>query len=98
MSRGPGALGRRIIRELDEAADHIMEWEELKNRFPLQVADKSFYRTIHSLERMGLISVIDEHRGSGPRRHVGLVAFAGGTDRELSALVTAAYQQFAGVA
>jgi hypothetical protein len=98
MTRGPGSLGRRIIRELDEAPDHLLEWETLKSRFPLQVGDKSFYRAIRSLERMGIVSVIDEPEGSHPRRHVGLAAFAGGTDRELLDLLSAAYQQYVGVA
>jgi len=55
MSRGPGVLGQSIIRELSETPGSVLPHEELKQRFPRQVADKSFYRALRSLKRIGLI-------------------------------------------
>src|SRR5215212_9780831 len=98
MSRGPGALGQRILRELSEAPGHVLPWEELKERFPLQVANKSYYRALRGLQRMGHIHVVDEPHSSGATRHVFLVGFADEADRELLALARAAYRQLAVVA
>jgi hypothetical protein len=55
VSRGPGILQLRILEVLAQEPTGNLPWRWLKNRFPLQVRDKSFYRAIRSLRRMGRI-------------------------------------------
>ena len=101
MSRGPGALQRRILEVLAEEPIGYLPWRWLKDRFPLQVRDKSFYRAIRSLRRMGRIDDYTVDRGPGPglcgrARYIAIVPvyevggrlrFAREADRELAALV-----------
>ncbi len=63
MSSGSGHLGRRIIDVLAVEPGARLPWGELKERFPLQVRDKSFYRSVRSLERAGYVRV---RRGAPP--------------------------------
>jgi hypothetical protein len=63
MSRGPGALQRRILGVLGNEPGERMWWRWLKERFPEEVADKNFYRAIRSLSRMGAIQFSDERSG-----------------------------------
>jgi hypothetical protein len=107
MSRGPGALQRRILEVLAQEPTGYLPWRWLKNRFPLQVRDKSFYRAIRSLRRMGRIDDYTVDRGPGPglcgrARYIALVPvyevggrlrFAYEADRELVALTEAAQRQ-----
>jgi hypothetical protein len=107
MSRGPGALQRRILEVLAQEPTGYLPWRWLKNRFPLQVRDKSFYRAVRSLRRMGRIDDYTVDRGPGPgpcgrARYVAIVAvyevsgrlrFAYEADRELVALAEAAQRQ-----
>jgi hypothetical protein len=108
MSRGPGALQMRILEVLahDEPTGYL-PWRWLKNRFPLQVRDKSFYRAVRSLRRMGRIDDYTVDRGPGPGlcgrvRYIALLPvyeaggrlhFAYEEDRELVALAEAAQRQ-----
>ncbi len=66
MSRGPGALQRRILEVLSEEPTGYLPWRWLKDRFPLQVRDKSFYRAVRSLRLMGRIDDYTVDRGPGP--------------------------------
>ena len=107
MSRGPGALQRRILEVLAQEPTAYLPWRWLKNRFPLQVRDKSFYRAIRSLRRMGRIDDYTVDRGSCPglggrARYIaiapiyeagGRLHFAYEEDRELVALAEAAQRQ-----
>jgi hypothetical protein len=107
MSRGPGRLQRRIIHELAEEPTGQLPWRWLKQRFPFQVRDKSFYRAVRSLRRMGRIDDYTVDRGPGPglcgrARYIAIVPVSevGGrlhfvleTDRELAALAEAAQRQ-----
>jgi hypothetical protein len=107
VSRGPGALQRRILEVLSEEPTGYLPWRWLKNRFPLQVRDKSFYRAIRSLRRMGRIDDYTIDRGPGPglsgrARYIAIVPvyevggrlrFAYEADRELVALAEAAQRQ-----
>ena len=107
MSRGPGALQRRILEVLAQDPTGYLPWRWLKKRFPLQVRDKSFYRAIHSLRRMGRIEDYTVDRGPGPglcgrARYIaivpvyevgGRVRYALEADREMAALTEAALRQ-----
>ncbi len=107
MSRGPGALQRRILEVLSEEPTGYLPWRWLKDRFPLQVRDKSFYRAVRSLRLMGRIDDYTVDRGPGPglcgrARYISVVPVveAGGrlrfaleSDRELVALAEAAQRQ-----
>ena len=107
MSRGPGVLQRRILEVLSQEPTGYLPWRWLKNRFPLQVWDKSFYRAIRSLRRMGRIDDYTVDRGPGPglcgrARYIGIVPvyevggrlrYALEADRELVALAEAAQRQ-----
>jgi hypothetical protein len=107
MSRGPGVLQRRILEVLAQEPTGYLPWRWLKNRFPLQVRDKSFYRAIRSLRRMGRIDDYTVDRGPGPglcgrARYIALLPvyeaggrlrFAYEADRELAVLAEAAQRQ-----
>jgi hypothetical protein len=102
VSRGPGALGRRILAELEAAPGGRLQWRLLKQRFPRQVEDKGFYASIRSLKRLGRIL---DH-GEGDTRYIYLapVYHAGGranlafeADRTFAALCDEADELFAAV-
>jgi hypothetical protein len=107
VSRGPGALQRRILCELAQEPTRYLPWRWLKKRFPLQVRDKSFYRAVRSLRRMGRIIDYEVDRGPGPglsgrARYIaivpvyevgGRIRFALEADRELATLAEAAQRQ-----
>ncbi len=107
MSRGPGALQRRILHELAQEPTGYLPWRWLRQRFPFEVRDKSFYRAVRALRRMGRIIDYTVDRGSGPglsgrARYIaiapiyeagGRLRFAYEEDRELVALAEAAQRQ-----
>ena len=107
MSRGPGALQQRILEVLAQEPTGYLPWRWLKNRFPLQVRDKSLYRAIRSLRRMGRIDDYNVDRGPGPglcgrARYIaivpvyevgGRVRYALEADRKLVALAEEAQRQ-----
>lgn len=112
MSRGPGHLQRRILEVLAQEPTGYLPWRWLKNRFPLQVWDRSFYRAIRSLRRMGRIDDYTVDRGPGPglsgrARYIAIVPIykVGGrlryaleADREMAAETNAALQQLKTIA
>lgn len=59
MSRGPGRLGRQIMVEIEHAGG-LASTDRLREKFPREVADKSFFRAVRSLERVGAVEVVDE--------------------------------------
>jgi hypothetical protein len=61
MSRGLGALQRRIIGELARQPTKRLPWVDLKRRFPQEVEQRTFFRAVRSLRRRGL--VYDERGG-----------------------------------
>ena len=63
MSRGPGALQREILEVLAGEPGNRMWWRRLKERFPVEVEHKTFYRAVRSLLRMGRVHMYDG--GSG---------------------------------
>ena len=91
MSRGPGTLQRRIVDELARTPASSLPWTALRRRFPRQVSDRSLYRAMRGLVRMGL--VFEHHIGS--RRYVCLTVLG---DTELLALCEVAHAQLAAVA
>ena len=107
MSRGPGALQRRILEVLVREPAGYLPWRRLKERFPLQVRDHSFFRAVRSLRRMGRIHDYTVDRGPGPglsgrARYIAIVpvyevggrlCFALEADRELAALAEEARRQ-----
>jgi hypothetical protein len=107
MSRGPGRLQKRILHELAQEPTGYLPWRWLKDRFPLQVRDKSFYRAIRSLRRTGRIHDYTVERGPGPglcgrTRYIAIVPvyevgerlrFVYEADRELAALAEEAQRQ-----
>jgi len=107
VSRGPGALQRRILEVLAHEPTGYLPWRWLKNHFPLQVRDKSFFRAIRSLRRMGRIDDYTVDHGPGPglcarARYIAIVPVyeVGGrpclaleADRELCALAEEAQRQ-----
>jgi hypothetical protein len=62
MSRGLGALQRRIISELARQPTKRLPWDELKRRYPEEVRQRTFFRAVRSLRRRGL--VYDERGGT----------------------------------
>ena len=62
MSRGLGALQRRIKGELARQPTKRLPWDELKRRFPQEVEQRTFFRAVRSLRRRGL--VYDERGGT----------------------------------
>ena len=69
MSRGPGRLQRRIIHELAQEPTGRLPWRWLRERYPYEVRDKSFYRAVRSLRRMGRIIDYEVHRPPGMGGH-----------------------------
>ena len=59
MSRGPGALQREILEVLSGEPGNRMWWRRLKQRFPVEVDHKTFYRAVRSLKRMGRVRMYD---------------------------------------
>ena len=62
MSRGLGALQRRIKGELARQPTKRLAWDELKHRFPQEVEQRTFFRAVRGLRRRGL--VYDERGGT----------------------------------
>jgi hypothetical protein len=107
MSRGPGRLQLSILHELSQEPGGRLPWRWLRERFPYEVRDKSFFRAIRSLRRMGRIDDYIVDHGPGPglcgrARYIaivpiyeigGRVCFAFEEDRELTALAEAAQRQ-----
>ena len=107
MSRGPGVLQRRILDELAQETSGNLPWRWLRQRFPHEVRDKSFYRAIRSLRRMGRIDDYTVDRGPGlglcgRARYIAIIPvyqvggrlrFALEADRELAALADEAQRQ-----
>ncbi len=105
MSRGPGRLQAKILDELSREPSGHLPWRWLRQRYPNEVRQKSFYRAIRSLRRMGRI--IDYEVAIGPGlgsrcRYIALVPvyevggrlhFAYEADRELAALTEEAQRQ-----
>jgi hypothetical protein len=73
VSRGPGRLGRSIMAEIARAGG-LASVDCLRERFPREVADKSFFRAVRSLARMGALEVVDEP-GSVPGDRVLVLNF-----------------------
>jgi hypothetical protein len=63
VSRGPGILQRRILEVLGHAPAQHMEWDRLRRRFPDEVRQKTFYRALRGLMRMGRVELIVEYGG-----------------------------------
>ncbi len=61
MSRGPGALGTRILDVLRSTPAGRMHKRDLRSRFPLQVRDRSYHRALKSLERGGHVLISRHH-------------------------------------
>jgi hypothetical protein len=107
MSQGPGALQQRILEVLAQEPAGYLPWRRLKDRFPLQVRDKSFYRAIRSLRTMKRIDDYIVDHGPGPglcgrARYIGIITvyevggrlrFALEADRERAALADEARRQ-----
>jgi hypothetical protein len=107
VSRGPGTLQRRILEVLSQDPIGYLPWRWLKDRFPLQVADKSFYRAIRSLRTMKRIDDYTIDHGPGPglcgrARYIAIITvyevdgrfrFALEADRELAARADEAQRQ-----
>ncbi len=105
MSRGPGRLQAKILDELSREPGGHLPWRWLKQRYPNEVRQKSFYRAIRALRRMGRI--IDYEVAIGPGlgsrcRYIALAPIyeAGGrlhfayeADRELVTLAEATQRQ-----
>ena len=103
MSRGPGRLQAKILEDLSREPGGRMPWRWLRQRYPNEVRQKSFYRAIRTLRRTGRIIDYKVERGLGGRdRYIALVPvyevggrrrFAHEADRELAALAHAAQRQ-----
>jgi hypothetical protein len=105
MSRGPGRLQLSILQELAQEPTGYLPWRWLTKGIPDQVRDKSFYRAVRSLRRMGRIIdyQVDRPPGMGGyARYIAIVPvyeaggrlhFAFEEDRELVALAEAAQRQ-----
>ena len=105
MSRGPGRIQRAILHELALEPGGRLPWRWLRQRFPHEVKQKSFYRAITSLVRMERILdyEVDYGPGLGGRvRYISLVPiydvggrlhFAYEADREVAALADEAQRQ-----
>ena len=59
MSRGPGRLGRAIMSEIERAGG-LASADRLRERFPREADDKSYFRAIRSLKRIGAVEVVNE--------------------------------------
>src|SRR3712207_3295258 len=105
MSRGPGRLQAKILDDLSREPGGRLPWRRLRERYPKEVGQKSFYRAIRALRRAGRILDYRADRGpglGGRCRYVAIVPFyeVGGrlhfaheADRELAALADAAQRQ-----
>lgn len=105
MSRGPGRLQAKILDELSREPGGRLPWRWLRDRYPNEVRQKSFYRAIRALRRTGRI--LDYKAAHGPGlggrcRYIAIVPvyevggrlhFAYEADRELAALADAAKRQ-----
>jgi len=93
------------LQELAQEPTGYLPWLWLRQRFPDQVRDKSFYRAIRSLRRMGRIIDYEVDRPPGMGGHARYIAivpvyevggrlrFAYKEDRELVALAEATQRQ-----
>ena len=86
MSKGPGALQRKILGELARAPTTRLPWTLLKRSFPREAAQRSLHRAVRGLVARGL--VYDESIGG--RRYLGLTITG---DTELLALCAAVHAQ-----
>lgn len=91
MSRGPGALQRRILDELRRTPTKRLPWRELKASFPVEAAQRSLHRAVRGLLASGL--VYEQHVGK--RRYLRLTVSG---DTELLALCNAIHAQLRAVA
>jgi len=91
VSRGVGSLQESILDELRRAPGAHLPWSKLRERFPREVADKSFFRAARGLLTRGL--VYEQHIVGC--RYIGLTCEA---DRELTALVDEAHRRLAAIA
>jgi hypothetical protein len=55
MSRGPGRLQLSILHELAQEPGGRLPWRWLRERYPYEVRNKSFFRSIRALRRTGRI-------------------------------------------
>ena len=62
MSRGIGALQRKIIDELAGAAAKYRSWDELKARFPREAKQRSLQRAVRGLADRGLVYELSGRR------------------------------------
>jgi hypothetical protein len=62
MGKGLGTLQRRITGELARQPTKRLPWDELKDRFPQEIEQRTFFRAVRSLRRRGL--VYDERGGT----------------------------------
>jgi hypothetical protein len=105
MSRGPGRLQLSILHELAQEPGGRLPWRWLRERYPYEVRNKSFFRAIRALRRTGRIVdyKVDLSPGlGGCARYIAIVpiyeaggrlCFAYEADRELAALAEAAQRQ-----
>jgi hypothetical protein len=110
VSRGPGHLQNSILHELHQAPGGRLRWRILKKQFPHEVRQKSFYRSIRSLVRMGRITCYEAEYGyglDGRVRYIALCAvykvgrhhyFAYQADRQVAALADEAHRQLKAIA
>jgi hypothetical protein len=103
MSRGPGRLQAKILDELSREPGGRIPWRWLRQRYPHEVRQKSFYRAIRSLRRRRrIIDYKVERSLGGHDRYIAIVPvyevggrlrFAYEADRELVTLADQAQRQ-----
>jgi hypothetical protein len=105
MSRGCGRLQLSILHELAQEPGGRLPWRWLRERYPYEVRNKSFFRAIRALRRTGRIidykvDLLPGRGGHGRYIAIAPVGFVGGrlhfaheADRELVALAEAAQRQ-----
>jgi hypothetical protein len=110
VSRGLGRLQVSILHELSQTPGGCLPWRWLRDRYPHEVRQKSFYRAVRALRRAGRILdyEVDYGLGLGGRwRYIAIVPiyeagrrlhFAYEADRELAALANEAQRQLRTVA
>jgi hypothetical protein len=54
VSRGPGSFQQDILDRIKWNRG-IISWDELKESFPLRVANRSLHRAVRALKRMGYL-------------------------------------------
>ena len=91
MSRGAGALQRRIMSQLVQTPTKRLAWTDLTASFPVEASQHSLHRSVRLLRERGLVF---DHYALG-RRYVVLTALG---DSGLLALCEAARAQFEAVA